>query len=311
MKLKNLSEEEIKEKLIKALFKKKFADYLRKYTILKESSIRQYATILGSHIFEIEEAIKNKDVDALNEIIIKEYRYKNSNAIKFALVHYLKMKKKYSMVFQLTKLKRKPKKKVHNWLNSWEIEKLIKSLPNPEKIIVQIQFETGGRIREILQITRDLIQDKDGIYYVFLRTKTNQFRRCRISKESYETLIKYIDGLSEDEYFIFLHKQPKNNEELEKIIRVRYSMMFRVFKETAKKVLKKEVGTHDIRRSLAEWIIRKDPSLNGIRKAQIYLGHRDSRTTFQYFKDAGLIDEIEMEDVFKDILNSVNLYKKT
>ncbi len=262
---------------------------MRKNTILKESSIRQYIGVILPHLEYIEQALEDKNIDMINQLIISEYRIKNSNSLKFAIIHYLRFRNKAKYIPLITKLKRKPKKKMFNWLSEDEIYKIIDHLDEPYKTIFKLQFETGARIREILRLRRDDIQERDGEYYIMIITKTNQNRYLKISPENYEMLQRFKEKVKRK--FIFLRKDPTSYEELEKRIRSTYNKVARQFTATAKKVLNRKVGTHDIRRSIAEMIIKKDPTINGIRKAQQYLGHKDTRTTFIYFMDLGLLDQ--------------------
>jgi len=264
---------------------KKFEEWLYNNTTLQDSSIRLYCSLVFKHENILSEALEKKDLNSINQLLIKEHRNKNNIALKFAIIQFLKYKNKKGWVVDLVKLRRNPKKRLGSWLSESELNRVIDNLPFIDKVAFQIQYETGLRIREVLSLKKDNVEflEDQGRARILVKTKSQKSLIKFISLESYENLQELlpVNGY----YFL-----SDNGKGFESSIRSTYNRFSEVFKETGLKVINKNINTHDIRRSVAQRIVKEDSSLNGLFKAQRFLGHSNPDVTFKYLNDNNMFN---------------------
>jgi integrase len=261
-----------------------FRTYLYNNTMMSDGTIRLYTSLVNSCIDIINKSIELDDINIINQYLIKKNREFNNIAFKYAVINFLKFKNKKEWITDLVKIKKPIKKKMGHWLSLEEVEYLISNLPLKCKVAFTIQYETGLRIREVLGLKKDnveLLKDKARI---MVGTKTKQTLNKFITIPTYNMLMEFMGGVS-DYFFI-----TKTTNDYEVNIRSTYNRFSEVFKETALRVLDKDINTHDIRRSVAMWIVKQDNSINGLYKAQRFLGHTNTTTTFKYLSENNMLD---------------------
>ena len=266
-----------------------FEIWLRENTILSESTIRQYVSMVKSN-FEI---IEDGDVDKINQLLIREWKSKNSNCLKPAVIYYFKYKNKFSNIYRLTKLKKKPRKKSVHFLTIKEIETLFINLPKKIRLLFVTEFRTASRVREIITLRKSNLDFVNGKYRVRLMTKGNQEKYFFIDKNLYNRLIS-INPKYEDYLFIKEPATDKTTYNFESLIRSNYNRINEIINSVSEKCLDKKVSTHDLRRSIANYIVFSEKDFKtGLKKAQVALGHANWRTTFIYLNDLGVLNDNE------------------
>jgi len=263
----------------------KFENWLYDNTVLQNSSIRLYCSLVKQHIEVLLLSIEKKNVNIINRLLIREHRNKNNIVLKFAIVHYLRFMGLKEWIIDLVKLKRKPKKKMGSWLSSFEIDQVLKKLPFIYAVAFRIQYETGLRIREVLGLK------KSNVEFLPLQKKA----RIMVKTKSQKSIIKFItidsynslERMSTVDDYYFLQD---NGKGFESSIRSTYNRFSEAFKDAGKKAINKNINTHDIRRSVAQRIVQQDSSMNGLFKAQRFLGHSSPDVTFKYLNDNNMFD---------------------
>lgn len=272
-----------------------FEKYLHDETIIKESSIRQYVSQVNAHYNVLEKFLELKDISIINKLLVKEFRKKNSNTKKASFVHFLRFSELARFIPELIPLKNKPKKKMPNWFSMDEINELLTHLGKTTRLIIDLQHETGVRIREVLTLKKNHVKiDNTDQCKIMIYTKTNQALIKKISRDHYDRLMKI--PVKSNKEFLFI-KDPSNNpKEFETQIRSRYNRISEEFRDVAFKVFGKKANTHDIRRSMAEYIVRKNPTIQGLYDAQQFLGHSNVKTTFAYLNNLGIMQDMVKKD---------------
>lgn len=263
-----------------------FERYLRENTILNDSSIRQYVSQIYAHKPELDMALHKDDVRALNRILITQFRSKNSNTKKPALVHYLRYQNMGHHIPELVRLKSKPRKQMPNWFSPEQVDGFLETLDPMTRTILQVQYEAGTRIREVLTLRKRNVQISDGTGQIMIHTKGGRARVKHISVSIAKSL---LDIEPEHEDYLFL--KPHGSQDTETMVRSRYNRVQEEFRERSRRYFGRAANTHDLRRSIAEHMIKSDPSIQGIRKAQKYLDHNNARTTFAYFHGLGVLED--------------------
>lgn len=265
-----------------------FEKWLREHTILSEGSIRQYVSQVRCHKFDIDEAITNESPEEINRILVSEYRDKNSSTKKPAFIYYLKARNKAAYILELTRLRTKPRKLMPSWLSPQEIEVLLYCLKPSTRLILELQYSTGTRVREILTLKREHIQERAEGPAIMILAKGGRTRIRGITQEQYSQLQRLMP---KHESFIFLSPPIKKDVSFEGLIRSNYNRIEEEIKLISEKNLGKQVRSHDIRRSLAENTLKaKGRSIDGIKEAQKILGHSRIDTTFKYLAAFGSLD---------------------
>lgn len=265
-----------------------FERWLRENTILKESSIRQYVSQIEAHRPELDMAINGNNVEALNRILISEFRSKNSNTKKPAIVQYLRFRGKGHFIPRLVRLKSKPRKHMPNWFSPEQVRGFLETLDPQTRLILQVQYEAGTRIREVLTLRKRNVQVSEGTGQIMVHTKGGRARIKDISADAARALLN-IEPEHED--YLFLKPGNAATQDTETMIRSRYNRVQEEFRERSRQYFGTTANTHDLRRSIAEQMIKRDPSIQGIRRAQKYLDHNNARTTFAYFHSLGVLED--------------------
>ena len=258
--------------------------WIKKKTILKESSIRLYISQIACHYATLNEAISNDNVDLINDLLIREWRRKNSNSKKPAFILFLKFKQKHKMIFDLVKLKGKPRKNMPKWISLNKVSMIIENIVNIKlKLILMLLRDTSARVREIIQLKTKDIENQ----MMMITTKTGKTKIIKIPTNTYKRLIDYIDRYVVSDY-VFLDK--KIDLDFETSIRSEYNRLLEKLKSVSNQTIGEKISFHVIRRSTLQEIIRKDNSINGLFKAQKKAGHSSTATTLIYLRELCLFD---------------------
>ncbi len=266
-----------------------FEQWLYKNTTLKDSSIRQYLS-QAKRVWSLALSLSGKkDIEPLNQFLIKEYREKNSNTLKPAVIWLLKYLRQARHIPYLVKIPNKPRKRLHHWLKKEELQRLINAIDNIQlKLIVSLLAETGARAREIISLKRDTIDLKEGAIMYPTKTRKTMIKKIKDgtiqpekTQELFENYVKnYLSPFSR---YLFL---PEGSSELK--IRETYNRFQRMLNSISERILSKKISFHDIRRSIAEIVFESEKnSIEGLRKASKYLGHANVSITFTYLEKTG------------------------
>ena len=238
---------------------KKYKDWLAERKIFT-SSIKTYISV--ANVFELnkpEDVNEGFIVDFLERHRAHHYR----SAVK-RYVQFLGLDIDFGWVYDRVRAKRsdiKPRD-----IKFEEVKVLVDNLSYPYNMIVQLQFEFGGRIREVLTIQKenlflDSIDGQDCIKVV-LKTKGGKSRVVfTISKGSTEFLKKFIpdDSKKKDKAYmkgfkglLFPRKLISktnivdNDKDMleERRIRCEYWIVWHEIKSKAREILGKDISTH-------------------------------------------------------------------
>jgi len=196
--------------------------------------------------------------------------------IKSALKYYAKF---LGIDIDFPKLKEPPKKKEFN-IDREDLKKILEqaNLDEETKLIYEIAYYTGARIREILNLkVNDIDKDDDGNIIIKFKTKGNQFRAVPIPYALKKKIDNFVHqkGLLSAEPVFYTDVKAK-----EDILEAKYCRLKRALKKIQDKKIRKILSnTHNFRRALINFLLAKT---GDVLICKEFVGHNKLETTMKY-----------------------------
>ena len=283
-----------------------FENYLSNKTKLLKSTKKIYVWCIK---FYLNNNFNLESIEDYNSVIIDHAIKKRSNVFYSAFKLFIKFhienkSQKNKMIKALLKPKENAPLRHRKFLNFNERKRIINALNSKKhRIIAKIQFYTGCRIREILQLQKgDIIYDDYNgceCMIINITQKGGQKTPVWILNKELEdeidmyTLSKWIDWKY---YFVERDKCFGDSDETT-LIQTNYVWYWKDLKSAVKSCGYdyKDWSTHDFRRCVGGdvWAATKDPLA-----VQRILRHVRFETTQRYLKNSGLQN--------KEILSKLN-----
>jgi integrase/recombinase XerD len=172
-----------------------------------------------------------------------------------------------------------PMSDLKGYLEPEQVKRIIECATNlRDKALLQLMWATGARVSEILSLkVSDLIWDENIVIIPTLKKGASPERRVSVNPKTMQLLSEYIQNY-----------RLKKNDTLFPITRQR---VFQIVREAGKragidKVGEKPLHPHHLRHSHAVAWIRRDNTMEGLRKLQQRLGHTSISTTAFYLQFA-------------------------
>ncbi len=185
---------------------------------------------------------------------------------------------------------------VRGYLNPQEIKTLIDSTRNlRDRVILLLLWATGCRCMELLMLRVEDISMKDRVLYMWTlkRREKRRFQRIvLVDSATINVIKKYLEAY---------------NITTGKLIRISDRRVRQIVYETGvragiPRVGVKKIHPHHFRHSHCVAWIRKNPSMEGLRKLQQRLGHASLNTTAHYLQFAFSEQQEEVDSVLSEVL---------
>lgn len=245
-----------------------FKKWLRENTFLSDLTIELYVRYVKFFYKNYTEFNKENCILFLKE---RPRKY-----VKSALKYYAKF---LGISIDFPKLKEPPKTKEFN-IDREDLRKILEqvNLDEETKLIYEIAYYTGARIREILNLkVNDIGKDDDGNIVVRFKTKGNQFRKVpipHILKEKIDNLVRQKGLLSAEPLFYTDVRAKKD------VLDAKYCRLKRVLGKIKDKKIKKILSnTHNFRRALINFLLAKT---GDVLICKEFVGHNKLETTMKY-----------------------------
>ena len=224
-------------------------------------------------------------VEQLNEFINYKSIKRQGSVVQAALKYYIKFRWRNwsSIQEQLVKAKIRPVAKKKNFLTRQQSVDIINSINNEEyKIIAKIQYFTGARVSEVIQIKKtDMIHEReDKRVRINITGKGDKVNPIYITDD---ILVDMQDCLLRDGIYVFIKNETSilPEERLMAKVETYYKRYSEGLKEAAGEC-NLEISTHDWRRSFAQSLRDSNVDTVDIKRA---MRHEKIETTERYFKD--------------------------
>jgi integrase len=164
----------------------------------------------------------------------------------------------------------KDREKRHKNIPINVIRKVVREVENEElKLMIMLQYETGARISELLNITRDDIFSYDDRKITIAGEKGSEGRTIMLSNVCFDLLVKRLPTPFTHKYWWYWNEMKKAFS--------KYGY---------------NISTHCLRFSRAIHLLNKGVEILILKDL---LGHKDLQSTYAYLKEAG----INLDKLFK------------
>ncbi len=187
-------------------------------------------------------------------------------------------------------------KDLRGYLRPPEIKTLIENTGNlRDRLILWLLWASGCRLSELLMLTVEDISLKDKALYMWTlkRREGNRFQR-----------IVLVDGVTIDMIIRYLEAYHITTGKLFRISdrRVRQIVYEVGVRSGLSRVGSKKLHPHHFRHSHAVAWVRANPTMEGLRKLQMRLGHASIGTTAHYLQFAFSEQRDEVDSVLSEVL---------
>lgn len=219
----------------------------------------------------------------------EKYDIGNKKFTMYAVKHWMDyigltelFKEYYSINGKL--IKSRPRKIPRKALSVEEITQMYNALEFPYKLIFAIQYETGCRISEVLNLKKpDIVLKPDGSMVLSARIKGGKIRHFTIVNSTTIDMVKdSLFNIMSDYLF----------HEADGTMIDRRAVHY-VYKKCSKQLFNKKISTHWLRHSRAIHVYEKTKDIMKIKEL---LGHSNIGHTYGYLRSAG----IELKEIISD-----------
>jgi integrase len=283
---KKLAQEVLHKRMVEVA-EGRFLDKKQKATVKFEDFAKDYVEIYSKHnkkdwkkdltrLRALKPFFKGKYLYMIKPLQVEQFKAKRIKEVSPATVNreLACLKHMFTMAIQWGKAETNPVKKVKlfrennqrlRYLETEEIEKLLKNCKGYTKRIIEIALNTGMRKGEILSLKWTDIDFRRGIIYL-LDTKNGDKREVPINKAVKQALVKQSKH-SESPY-VFCNKDGKPYRDIRKS-----------FVAALNKSDIISFRFHDLRHTFASHLVMSGVDLNTVREL---MGHKSLRMTLRY-----------------------------
>ncbi len=208
---------------------------------------------------------------------------------KFAMLSFVRFlekkglikKEEYERVFKGYRYKLYDRREMQTLLYR-ELVELIKNIKNEKlRVILMILFDSGARIRAVLQLRKDDVKIYDNIVNIYLKEKGQKTVERRITPETY---IHWHNLIQKTQFlYPFLDKNQISLKDLQQ----KYYEYWKLLQRESKRILRKNISFHWVRRCAGNYWYEKTG--HNLLAVQDFYSHSDSKVTVKYLKMSGEI----------------------
>ena len=262
-----------------------FQQYLQDNAGLQESSKSVYLKAVNELV---NTTGNNPTIEQLNHFIAVKCQ-KRQPHVKYAIKEYLKFLGREADYLNLTRAKVRETIKEKVFLTKEQMRMVINSIENPmHKCIALVQYNTAARASEILTVRKhritkekyiDILKNEKERVKIRIKGKGDKIRNIYLLPDFWPLLEPYYNECRD---YLFLND--KHNPITYFGLWGRVETLYRKYYESLRVAANKcgfKIGTHDLRRSFADDLLRTGKD---IYKVQKVLGHKSIDTTVKYLR---------------------------